>query len=134
MNPSSNELKTLKFAGEPLTSLEPLMKTSQLLAQNYFPKILSNNNFTVTIFGEWIQCGTASSKEDKFCYAEKGTYVFFIKVKTCCKQDFFFSVLHNFCISSFSLLLSWINWKCNEKLRKVLVKYCFKISLLWIDF
>jgi len=72
VNPSSNELKTLKFAGEPLTSLEPLMKTSQLLAQNYFPKILSNNNFTVTIFGEWIQCGTASSKEDKFCYAEKG--------------------------------------------------------------
>ena len=80
MNPSSNELKTLKFAGEPLTSLEPLMKTSQLLAQNYFPKILSNNNFNVTIFGEWMQCGTASSKEDKFFYVDKGSYFFSSKL------------------------------------------------------
>ena len=64
VNPSNDELKNTKFAGEPLTSLQKIMKTCQILAENFQKNL--RFNFDVTIFGEWLQSGTASTKEDKF--------------------------------------------------------------------
>ena len=71
VNPTLEELNKTKFAGEPLTSLDPLLKTCQTLTQTHFQNILKFD-FDVTIFGEWIQCGTATSKEDKFFYINRG--------------------------------------------------------------
>merc|ERR1719219_273464 len=70
VNPSNDELKNTKFAGEPLTSLQKIMKTCQILAENFQKNL--RINFDVTIFGEWLQSGTASTKEDKFSYVDRG--------------------------------------------------------------
>merc|ERR1711962_1330819 len=71
VNPTLEELNKTKFAGEPLTSLDPLLRTCQTLTQTHFQNILKFE-LDVTIFGEWIQCGTATSKEDKFFYIKRG--------------------------------------------------------------
>ena len=68
--PSSKKLKETKFAGESLATLEPVMTCVKNLAENWQQKI--GAKFELTIFGEWIQCGTASSKEDKFSYEKRG--------------------------------------------------------------
>lgn len=71
-NPGIEELSKAKFAGEPLSSLEPVLKAAKAMADVVFKPLFQFFDLEITIFGEWLQTGTASSKEDKFAYAERG--------------------------------------------------------------
>jgi len=71
VNPTIKELEATKFAGESLISLDPLLKTCHNLIKTHFQNILKFD-CDVSIFGEWLQSGTASSKEDNFFYSHRG--------------------------------------------------------------
>ena len=70
VNPSSQELQKTTFAGESLAIIEPYIKAAKSMV-NGFAKYLQGVDIEVTIFGEWIQAGTASSKDDKFNYKQR---------------------------------------------------------------
>lgn len=68
--PSLEDLKKSTFAGQSLSTIEPVMKAVQAMKDS-FAKNLDKLE-QVIVFGEWLQSGTASSKEDKFLYSQRG--------------------------------------------------------------
>ena len=72
VEPTAETLNKTKFAGQSLgsiqTVLENVKEIKQAIFQPWFPL---GQNFEVIIYGEWLQEGTASTKEDKFNYAER---------------------------------------------------------------
>ena len=66
-NPDQQQLEKYKFSGVNLGGIRKVMEKSaklQKIMQEFFPFL----EVEVLIFGELVQRGTASSKEDKFGY------------------------------------------------------------------
>ncbi len=66
------DLAKIRLAGEHLSGLWPTLVQTLSLARDFSENILGVDKLTATIYGEFIQEGTASSKEDKFGYADRG--------------------------------------------------------------
>ena len=71
VNPSPADLEKTKFAGESLTSLKPILVNIKSMLKSVFNPMLPNQKPEIIVYGEWVQEGTASSKEDKFNYKER---------------------------------------------------------------
>ena len=71
-NPSGADLEKTKFAGESLRSLKPILANLKSMLKSVFnPMLQSSQKLEIIVYGEWVQAGTASSKEDKFNYKER---------------------------------------------------------------
>jgi hypothetical protein len=72
-NSNQNKLNNTKFSGEYLSTLEQPLKAAKDMAKHIFAPMFPflKHPPIVTIFGEWIQDGTATSKDDKFEYQKR---------------------------------------------------------------
>jgi len=68
--PDPTELEKFKFSGQKLVNAFSLVPKLQLLEKRF--ESLLSLSLEVIIYGELIQKGTATSKEDKYGYAAKG--------------------------------------------------------------
>ncbi|CAB4066372.1 unnamed protein product [Lepeophtheirus salmonis] len=72
-NPDRKDLSNYTFSGVSLKSLEPHISTISSSFANYFKETLQiHTSLLLTVYGELIQKGTATSREDKFRYRERG--------------------------------------------------------------
>ena len=71
VEPSAEALDKTKFAGESLGSIKPMLENVKAIKKVVFKPWFPLQNFEVIIYGEWLQEGTASTKEDKFNYQER---------------------------------------------------------------
>ena len=71
VEPTPEQLDKTKFAGQSLSSIRPLLGNVKAMKQVLFKPWFPMLNFEVIVYGEWLQDGTASSKEDKFNYQKR---------------------------------------------------------------
>lgn len=72
VDPTPEVLKKQVFSGESLGPIEQSLKAVKAIARNVFKGIFPYLDFSAVVYGEWLQKGTSSSKDDKFEYASRG--------------------------------------------------------------
>jgi len=72
VDPTQTQLDAYKFNGVSLASLESLLPKVKQVAEKIRLVLKNFEEIEILLFGEWIQKGTASCKEDKFKYADRG--------------------------------------------------------------
>ena len=70
-NPTSADLEKTQFAGESLCSVKPILVNLKSMLKSVFNPMFPSQKLEIIVYGEWVQAGTASSKEDKFNYKER---------------------------------------------------------------